>query len=192
MILGHLGLVASISRKLPPDAHGHYLADQVRQRYPELGPSFYLDLWPFSDPMLIVNDPSMIAQFCQPDRLLPKHPGIKRFLNPITGGYDLNCLEGEQWKLWRKLFNPGFSSGHILSLVPSMVEETLVFRETLVRHAKEGEMFLLEEHALNVALDVIGRAALYVGLPKSTTFAHWRLTQPTEIPSSTHNVALIQ
>lgn len=110
IVLGHLGLVASITKSLPRDAHGHYLAEQILQRYPALGPSFYLDLWPFSDPMLIVTDPDMIAQFWQPERLLPKHPGVKRFVYPITGGYNLNCLAGEQWKLWRKLFNPGFSS----------------------------------------------------------------------------------
>jgi cytochrome P450 len=162
LILGHLPLAAKISKRLPHDAHAHYLADQIRQIYPDLGPVFYLDLWPFSDLMLIVTDPAVIAQFCQPDRLLPKHPGVKRFLNPITGGYDLNCLEGETWRLWRRLFNPGFSAGHVLKLVPSIVEEVMVFRDGLIQHAKKGDIFSFEEYALNVSLDVIGKVALYV------------------------------
>jgi cytochrome P450 len=111
--------------------------------------------------MLIVTDPDVIAQFCAADRLLPKHPGVKTFLYPITGGYDLNCLEGDVWKFWRKLFNPGFSAGHVLNLVPGMVDEVGVFRDQLFDRAKKGEMFAFEEHALNLAIDFIGRVALY-------------------------------
>ncbi|KAF9699896.1 hypothetical protein EKO04_002457 [Ascochyta lentis] len=160
ILLGHLGLAASVQKTLPSDAHGHYLADQIRQRYPDLGPTFYLDLWPFSDPMLVVTDPDVIAQFCAPDHLLPKHPGVKTFMYPITGGYDLNCLDGETWKFWRKLFNPGFSAGHMQSLVPTIVEEVAIFRKDLFRRAQEGEVFPFEGHALSLAIDVIGRVAL--------------------------------
>lgn len=161
-VLGHLGLVASIQKKLPSDAHGHYLADQIRQKYPDLGPTFYLDLWPFSDPMLIVTDPEVIAQFSAPDRLLPKHPGIKAYMHPLSGGLDLNSLDGETWKYWRKLFNPGFSAAHMQSLVPTIVEEVVTFRGDLYRRAQEGKMFPFEDHALNLAIDVIGRVALWV------------------------------
>lgn len=159
-VLGHLGLAASIQKALPSDAHRHYLADQIRQRYPDLGPFFYLDLWPFSDPMLIATDPDVIAQFCAPDHLLPKHPGVKTFMYPFTGGYDLNCLEGDTWKFWRKLLSPGFSSGHVLSLVLTMVEEVEVFRKGLRHEAERGEMFLFEDYAIHLAIDVIGRVAL--------------------------------
>ncbi|KAF1959990.1 cytochrome P450 monooxygenase-like protein [Byssothecium circinans] len=160
IIIGHLGLVASIQKNLPSDAHGHYLAGQIRQRYPDLGPVFYLDLWPFSDPLLIVTDPDVIAQFCAPDHLLPKHPGVKTFMYPITGGYDLNCLDGETWKFWRKLFNPGFSAAHMQTLVPTIVDEVEIFRKELVDRAREGRMFSFENHALSLAIDVIGRVAL--------------------------------
>jgi len=162
IVLGHLGLAASIQKSLPSDAHGHYLADQIRQRYPDLGSTFYLDLWPFSDPMLVVTDPDVIAQFSAPDRLLPKHPGVKTFMYPITGGYDLNCLDGETWKFWRKLFNPGFSAAHMQSLVPTVVEEVAIFRKDLLQRAEEGELFSFEDHALKLAIDVIGRVALLV------------------------------
>jgi cytochrome P450 len=160
LLLGHLALAASISGKLPSDAHAHYIADQVRQHYPDLGPVFYLDLWPFSELMLIVQDPEVVSQFCQADRLLPKHPGFKSYLYPLTGGLDLNCLDGQAWKLWRKLFNPGFSSGHITSLVPNIVDEVLTFKEDLLKHAAKDEMFSFEEHALSVTLNVIGKIAL--------------------------------
>ncbi|KAF2662322.1 cytochrome P450 monooxygenase-like protein [Lophiostoma macrostomum CBS 122681] len=160
LLLGHLGIHASIFQSLPGDAHGHYLADQIRRKYPELGPVFYLDLWPFTDLMLMVTDPAVISQFCHADHLLPKHPGMKRFLLPITDGYDLNCLEGDTWKRWRRLFNPGFSPSHTLNLVPSIVEDVLIFRDDLIRRAREGKMFKFEDHALKLTLDVIGKVSL--------------------------------
>lgn len=160
IFFGHLGLVASIQRSLPSDAHGHYLPDQVRQRYPDLGSTFYLDLWPISDPMLIAMDPDMIAQFCASDRQLPKHPGSKSFMYPMTGGYELITLEGETWKFWRKLFNPGFSAAHTQDLVPTIVEEVTKFHQDLLLRAKEGKMFCFEDHTLSLAIDVIGRVAL--------------------------------
>jgi cytochrome P450 len=171
ILLGHLGLAASIQRNLPSDAHGHYLAEQIRKQYPDLGPTFYLDLWPVSDPMLVVTDPAVIAQFSTADRLLPKHPGVKTFLYPITGGYDLNCLEGETWRMWRKLFNPGFSTGHIQTLVPTIVNEVNVFHGLLVKKAREGAMFSFEELTLNLSIDMIGRVALYV-LPAARFWQH--------------------
>ena len=160
LILGHLALAAKIQKNLPSDAHGHYLADQIRQRYPDLGPSFYLDLWLFSDPMLIVTDPDVIMRFSSTEHLLPKHPGVRSFPYPIMGGHDLNCLEGETWRFWRKLFSPGFSASHVLNLVPSIVEEVDIFCKDLLARADAGDMILFENHTLHLAIDAIGRVAL--------------------------------
>ena len=73
-IFGHVLLVANILGRLPRHAHAHYLADQIRRRYPELGAIFYLDTWPFGPPVLVVISPSLASQFTQ-DRVLPKHKG---------------------------------------------------------------------------------------------------------------------
>ncbi|KAF2683252.1 hypothetical protein K458DRAFT_389860 [Lentithecium fluviatile CBS 122367] len=78
IFLGQLGLAASIQKTLPSNAHGHFLADQIRQRYPDLGPTFYLDLWPFSDPMLIITDPDGIAQFS-----FGMEMGLLTLINPM-------------------------------------------------------------------------------------------------------------
>ena len=39
--LGHIALSARILRRIPKNAHGHYLADQINRVYPDLGSSFY-------------------------------------------------------------------------------------------------------------------------------------------------------
>lgn len=61
-IFGHIALMAKIIKKLPNDAHGHYLADQIRRKFPYLD-SFYLDTWPFSPPVLVVISPHAMSQF---------------------------------------------------------------------------------------------------------------------------------
>ncbi|KAF2182827.1 cytochrome P450 [Zopfia rhizophila CBS 207.26] len=101
--------------------------------------------------MLIMTDPPVITQFCQPDHLFPKHPGVKQFMYPMTGGYDLSWLDGAAWKLWRRLFNPGFSARHMLTL-------------KMTEYARKDEIFLFEEHALSVTIDVIGKVALDLDL----------------------------
>ena len=145
--------------RLPKNAHGHYLADQINRLYPDLGPAFYLDTWPFGPPVLVVISPDMMYQYTQ-DRYLQKHVGMRRFLEPLTGDYDLVSMEGQMWKRWRRIFNPGFSASHINTLCGSVMEEVKIFRDILKNHAIKHDLFKLEDHALNLAIDVIGRAAM--------------------------------
>ena len=145
---------------LPRDAHGHYLPDQIRRRHPDLGPVYYLDPWPFVQPFLVVISPTIASQFSQADNLLPKHPGMRKFVRPVTGGHDLISMEGQTWKTWRKIFNPGFSSNHMMTLVPSIVDEVLKFRDILRSHAEKNDVFFLDEACINVTMDVIGKVAL--------------------------------
>ncbi|KAL9108427.1 MAG: hypothetical protein Q9227_006761 [Pyrenula ochraceoflavens] len=158
-LLGHLPLAASIFRSLPVDAHPFYLADQIRRRYPQLDSAFYLDLWPFGPPTLMVISPQMAQQFTQ-DRSLPKHPGVRKFLEPLTGKHDLVSMEGLLWKRWRALFNPGFSMTQIRKLVPGIVEQVLVFRGLIQAHAEKGDLFRLEEYTLRLSVDIIGKIVL--------------------------------
>ncbi|KAL8715306.1 MAG: hypothetical protein Q9225_006430, partial [Loekoesia sp. 1 TL-2023] len=159
-IFGHLLIANDILSQLPRDAHAHYLADQMRRKYPDLGPVYYLDMWPFAPPFLVAISPTVISQFTQSEIALPNHPNIRKYLLPITGGGDLASMEGEEWKRWRKIFNPGFSASHINTLVPTIVEEVSVFVDILKEHAKKGDIFSLDEAAINLTMDVISRVAL--------------------------------
>ena len=62
-IFGHVFVLARTIYKLPEDAHLHYLADQLRQSYPDMGPIFYLDAWPFITLTLVVISPATLAEF---------------------------------------------------------------------------------------------------------------------------------
>lgn len=48
-------------------------------------------------------------------------------------------MEGDHWQKLRKMFNPAFSQGHLDTLVPNIVEETLVLVTKLNDAAKKDE-----------------------------------------------------
>ncbi|TGO48511.1 hypothetical protein BOTNAR_0471g00110 [Botryotinia narcissicola] len=154
-LLGHIPLSASIIGSLPPYAHGVYVGDQIRQRYSYLDSAFYLDNWPLAAPILVVLKPDMMYQLTQSNQI-PKDKGIRAFLVPLTGEFDLVTLEGGSWKYWRSIFNPGFSAGHVSSLVPGMIEEIKIFKDLLRKYAKSGKMMFLEDASLNLTIDIIG------------------------------------
>ena len=159
LLFGHLGLVANIFTTLPKHASPAYLGDQIRRRYPELDKAFYLDLWPFAPRMLLIISPEMMHQYSQ-DRYLTKHPMLKEYLTPIVGKDNLVTMEGPMWKQWRGMFNPGFSSGQIMKLIPSIVDEVVIFRDILRERSRKNEIFRLEELTLNLTMDVIGKVIM--------------------------------
>lgn len=165
-IFGHILLAGRILTTLPNDAHGHYLANEIRLQFPHLDSMFYLDTWPFSPPVLLVLSPIGMRQMTQEHPLLPKHKGQRQFLRPLSGQHDLVTMEGQMWKTWRTIFNPGFSVNHLMTLIPNILEDVLIFHDILQDHAQKGDIFSLEEATLSVTLDVIGRVTLLVCKPR--------------------------
>ncbi|KAF5874720.1 putative afln vera monooxygenase protein [Botrytis fragariae] len=111
---------------------------------------------PIAAPILVVLKPDMMYQLTQANQI-PKDKGIRAFLKPLTGESDLVTLEGNTWKHWRAIFNPGFSAGHGSSLVPSMIEEIKIFKDLLRKHAESGKMMFLEDASLSLTIDIIGK-----------------------------------
>ncbi|TQN69591.1 Cytochrome P450 monooxygenase aflN, partial [Colletotrichum shisoi] len=157
-ILGHLGLMLTIMASLPRDVMPTVaLADQVRRRYPHLDKAFYLDMWPFTGPMLMIISPDLMRQATQGEAPLPKVGFLKNYMKPISGGHDLVSMEGEEWKRWRDVFRPAF--GRATELVPNIVENISVFRDQLVGRAKsQNGVFQLHHSSLMLAMDMSGKA----------------------------------
>lgn len=159
LVFGHLFVLGRVMSKLPRDAHPHYLADQLRQTYPDMGPIFYLDAWPLITLTLVVASPSTLAQITT-QHVLPKFPAIKDFLYPLANGKDIVSMDGPEWKYWRNIFNPGFSANHLMTLVTDIVGETTVFCELLENYAREQATFAMKTLTDNLAMDVIGKIVL--------------------------------
>ena len=147
---------------LPKGAHYQYMfGDIAREHFMKEG-VFYLDLWPMSGLFLTVISPSTAVEVTQTSaNLSAERPFLlRRFLRPITGGLTLFDMHEKDWKSWRAVFNKGFSANHVLSLVPDMAKETVVYSETLRDLAQKGDMFYLDTTTLRYTMDMIGRTIL--------------------------------
>jgi cytochrome P450 len=119
----------------------------------------YLDVWPISPPMLAVFHPDIMSQYTV-EHSQPKHEHLHHELQPLTKCLDLVSSEGQLWKTWRSIFNPGFSAKNLIGLVPDMVEEVEVFRDWLKTAAMSGKMITLAQKAEKLTVDIIGRTVL--------------------------------
>lgn len=158
-VFGHLIIVGNIMSKLPSDVHGHVLPRQIKLEYPSLGPLFYIDTWPFGPQMLVATSPDSANQITI-NHSLPKFAALREYMKPMTGGMDLTTLEGPAWKTWRNVFQPGFSSSYLMTKVPQMIEDILVFCDILRARAASGDVFQMDPLTVNLNLDIIGRLAL--------------------------------
>lgn len=160
VIWGHLLTVKPIIDGLPKDAHPFYVFGEASRKFSGM---YYLDLWPFSPPFLMVTSATAAAQATQQNPIALNRPlPLQDWFLPITGGPTLFDMPETEWKSWRALFNPGFSNSYLTSLIPQIVEETMVYRDVLSEHARKGDIFRLDATTLWFTMDLIGRITMYV------------------------------
>jgi hypothetical protein len=104
-ITSHLPAVAPFVKLFPKDAHQTYMIAELSKGFPKSDHSFYLDVWPFGMPLLIVTSPSMSIQACQ-QYDLPKPATLKPLFCPFVGGDNLFVTNGAEWEHDRSLLNP--------------------------------------------------------------------------------------
>lgn len=158
-VFGHLLVAKDIMSTLPGNVNPHYLPGEISRKYPDVGPVFYLDMWPFTLPLLVASSPLAAYQVTQ-EHSQPKADGHRTYMRPLTDNNDLVSMEGQPWKHWRNVFNPGFSANHLITLVPQILHEISTFSEILRERAGKGDMFSLEEVTIKMTMDTIGIVAL--------------------------------
>lgn len=104
---------------------------------------FYVELLPFSSPLLVVTSTDLAIQACQ-ERDLPKPPFLIPFFAPFVGGPDLFDMNGTEWRHSRALLNPGSSVRVMLGSIPHIIEEAEVYVELLREHPKKRDEFSLD------------------------------------------------
>ena len=149
--------------KLPPNAHYQSaMGDIARQHYLQDG-LFYMDLWPVSGLLFVNVSPHIANQMhANPAMSMQRPVLLPRWFYPICGGPSLFDMREHEWKRWKGVFSKVFSSELTLSLVPDMVDETLVCCESLNEMAENGEIFKLDLLTLRFTIDVIGKTILSV------------------------------
>lgn len=158
-ILGHLLSLLPILSRLPKDSQQPYAFGELSKDFVKSESLFYLDLWPFSNPLIVISSPALSIQACQ-QLDLPKPKILEAFFRPLAGGINLFTMNGPEWKRSRALFNPGFNINYLLGQISSIVEPTLVYVEILRERALQGEVFSLDDVTLWFTMDVIGAVTL--------------------------------
>ncbi|KAF2170474.1 hypothetical protein M409DRAFT_35917 [Zasmidium cellare ATCC 36951] len=167
-LFGHLLVVRQFYKDWASDANfiqtfGYYISKHWAQFFPEersCPPVVYVDVWPIATPMAFSLE-AYVSNQIELGRSLPKSPMQGEFLRPISNGKDLNCMHGEEWRMWRSRLNPAFSKSNIRSWVPCVVEEVESFVAVLQGLAVEnggwGPVFQLEKVSGDLACDITGR-----------------------------------
>ncbi|EQB57718.1 hypothetical protein CGLO_02118 [Colletotrichum gloeosporioides Cg-14] len=157
-LAGHFLVLGKVMRLLPSDSIIHNIMWYISKDYPK--GIFYISLWPFSGTVMVISDADAAAQL--ESLPLAKGADIINPLEQITGGRSLLTMDGDEWKRWRRLFNPGFSPGYMMGLAPAIADEVAVFRQKLFDRCSEGlsEVFQLEDLTLRMTFDVIGSVVL--------------------------------
>jgi len=152
---GHLPILAKYIAKFPSDTFINVLMVELAKQFPDTE-MFYMDFWPFLTPNLSICNPE--AAYEVANKLnLPKPTTYRELFDPMNGGPNILTMNGAEWKYWRSLFNPGFSMGYLNEQVPNIVSSVEVFIEQL-KH-KEGDVFVLEEVATRLTMEIIMKVA---------------------------------
>ncbi|KAI5919079.1 cytochrome P450 [Camillea tinctor] len=102
----------------------------------------------------------LAIQACSQEYDLKKRPMLHGFFNPLAGGEDRFTMNGAEWKRSRSLFNPGFSANYLLRQTSHIVDEAEVYVDILREHAREGDLFHLDDLTCYYLMDVLGAVAL--------------------------------
>jgi len=156
-------------KNYPSDIHPQTHFTEMAIKY-SMPPAYYMDLWPFAESLVIITDPALAAQ-TQNSPNFHRHPFVNSFLGGLVGKRSIFSTTPKDWHRQRGWFAPAFSMTHLLTLVPGMVEEALVFKEKLTKYACTGEIFVLNEATTQLAIDVIGRTVGDIQLNSQTQYS---------------------
>lgn len=156
---GHLLVLKDNLDRLPADANVYYaMQDLVLKQHTDTE-IFLMDYWPIHEPVYMISAPDVSMQVANKYNLQKPFGSAKKF-SPIVGGESLISMNDDEWKLWRSLFNPGFSASHMLELVPAIVDSVEVFCSLLQEKAEKRQLFSLSEMTMRLTMDIITKVTL--------------------------------
>ncbi|KAF2672088.1 cytochrome P450 [Microthyrium microscopicum] len=158
-IWGNMPVAGECMKLFPPTTHMHNWPHYIAKRW-KTGPLFYLDMWPLGPRFLFMSDPELISQYITTTQSLPKSSLETDFLDRFLGKLNMVSSEGSHWKRLRSMFNPGFSASHLMTMVPYIVDSSMVFLDILNKKAETGELFELEDVCTKLTIDIIGKVVL--------------------------------
>jgi cytochrome P450 len=163
-LFGHLLVLDKAFKmyNLPPDTQmPDVLAGLSKEFQHESDSLFYLDIWPFMRPMMMVSSPSLAIQACQSAEFAVDRPDdLLRTMHAVTGGPSIFATNGPAWKEARNILQSGLNSSSILNQTSHIVDEAEVFVKILEERASRNEIFQLDHLTVKYLLDISGHLTL--------------------------------
>lgn len=130
----------------------------------------YVDLRPVNRPVVLITSHDVAEQVSRasanwPTSIPKSYPGQMVYL---TGATSILVSHGDSWKQLRKRYSPAFAPQHLMTLLPAVLDKTMILVGHLERMAKTGEEFSLVTLGVNVAFDIIGAVVMDVDLEAQT------------------------
>lgn len=137
----------------------------IARRY-ELRDIFYLDLWPFGPPQMVLIAPNAADQVTVV-KTYPLHDEVPRFVGSLLGDKSLPAADGEMWKKLHRMIAPGFRPSSLRQMMPVTAEQTVrIFLPALTAYASTGEVFSMEKVASQLIFSIISKMVIGGSLSK--------------------------
>ncbi|ESZ91579.1 hypothetical protein SBOR_8049 [Sclerotinia borealis F-4128] len=160
LLAGHLIELSKAMKGFPTDALKVYFFAALARRYSRNG-AFYLDLYPFAAPFLVITSPFLANQAVRTSPIACRKPdALRTWFWSITGGISMFDAEYHEWKELRDLFARGFSYKYLMKLVPGIVDEVEIYASGLREKARNGDIVQLDGINLRFMMDLIENTAL--------------------------------
>lgn len=123
LAIGHLMTLPRLLDRLPIGSQQSDAFSLLSGEFADTDGCFYIDVWAFANPLLVITSPELAVQVCQ-EHDLPKPDVLVPFFAPIAGGPNLVDMNVTQRKRSRALFSAGFSANVMLECMPHTLGET--------------------------------------------------------------------
>ncbi|KAI0971270.1 cytochrome P450 [Xylaria arbuscula] len=165
LLLGHLKTIDDYARRGEADRHPDMALADMHQ---DLGrpPLMFVDLRPLNHPIVVITNHEIAEQVSKASILFPTSvpKSSFKYLEHLIGPTSILRWHGDDWKMLRKRFSPGFAPQHLNTLLPYILAKTLPFISHLDRFARTQEEFPLVPFIVNLTVDIIGSVAMDVDL----------------------------
>ncbi|KAI8954549.1 cytochrome P450 [Xylaria longipes] len=165
LLLGHLKTLDEYMRRGAADRHPDMIFLDMHEA---LGkpPLMFVDLRPVNRPMVLVTNHEIAEQVSKASALFPTSPpkSSLKYLEHLTGPTSILASHGDEWKMLRKRFSPGFAPQHLGTLLPCILDKTLPFISHLDHFARTQDEFPLVPLIVNLTFDIIGSIIMDVDL----------------------------
>lgn len=162
-LLGHIQEVMKYSnRGGRKDRHIDYVIEEMAADLNN-PPFFLLDLRPLNTILFVVRSYEVAEQITRVSPAYPysiSKPPISTVSAVMSGDFPLASLNGEDWKVVRKRYNPGFQPKYLQTLLPGVVDRVQTCMKKLSDAAETGEVFSLGDYMIRLTFDIIGTVAL--------------------------------